>query len=336
MEAKLWLAKGVNKFERVITSISAVLIFALIMQLHRGVQHLPSFRKAVLTIGTFDGVHLGHRKIIESVVTEARRLGGESILITFDPHPRQVLQPEASLHLINTLGERLELLQQTGLDHVVVVPFTINFAAMSASDYLQQFLINLFQPHTIVIGYDHHFGKNRQGNYAWLQQHAAEFGYQLKEIPKLSIDEAEISSTAIRKAIIHGDVEGANALLGYDYFFEGQVVHGEKLGRQLGYPTANLVYNDIHKLHLGDGVYAAMTRHNGKWYKSMLSIGHRPTLHHGGEAVEVYLFEFNKDIYGQKLRVSVKKFLRSQYKFNSLDALKQQMHLDRDATLSVL
>ena len=217
------------------------------MQVHWNIDSLPRFRNAIITIGTFDGVHLGHQKIITSLVQEAHLVGGESVIITFNPHPRKIINPAEDLQLINTLEEKIELLQQKNIDHLVVVPFTFYFSEQPAELYVQNFLINLFHPHTIIIGYDHHFGKERKGNYRLLEEKAAEYNYRLLEIPKHVLDEIAISSTKIRQALLDSHIETANKLLGYDFFFEGVVVDGEKLGRQLGYPTANLKYTNYDK-----------------------------------------------------------------------------------------
>jgi len=306
------------------------------MQVHWNIDSLPHFRNAVITIGTFDGVHLGHQKIITSLVQEAHSVGGESIIITFNPHPRKIIKPSDDLQLINTLDEKIELLQKKNIDHLVVVPFTIAFSEQPADVYIQHFLINLFHPHTIIIGYDHHFGKERKGNYRLLEEKAADYNYRLLEIPKHVLDEIAISSTKIRLALLDSHIETANKLLGYDFFFKGVVVEGEKLGRQLGYPTANLKYTDYDKIHVGEGVYAVYAEISGSIKKGMMSIGNRPTFNDTGEKVEVNLFDFNNDLYGQTVKVIAKKFLRGQEKYNSLEALKAQIDLDKNASLKIL
>lgn len=306
------------------------------MQVHRGTGQLPDFKNSVITIGTFDGVHKGHRTVIESVVTEAQRIKGTSVLITFDPHPRKVVEPQQRLALINTISEKTELLAETGLDHVVIIPFTKEFADIPADEYIAGFLVKNFHPHTIVIGYDHHFGRNREGNWQLLEKKSHEFHYQLKEISKLTLNEIAISSTKIRRALMCGDVTRANKLLGYSFFFEGRVIHGDKMGRELGYPTANLELTDCDKIRLGEGVYAAWVKIGSEMYKGMLSVGNRPTLPGSEERIEVNLFDFNREIYGQTLRVIVKKYLRAQEKYESLEALKKQLAKDKEDSLAVL
>jgi len=210
------------------------------MQVHRLNGRLISFRDAVVTIGTFDGVHTGHQKIIAQLKDEAAKISGESVIITFDPHPRKVLEPSRPLKLITTLDEKIELLDKQGVDHLVVVPFTRAFAGMSAEEYMRDFLVDRFRPHTIIIGYDHRFGHDRRGDYHMMESFAEQLNFQLCEIPQHLVDSIIVSSTQIRKSIAEGNVHIANDLLGYDFFFEGKIIEGNRLGRQLGFPTANL------------------------------------------------------------------------------------------------
>jgi riboflavin kinase/FMN adenylyltransferase len=306
------------------------------MQVHRTIEDLPPFSNTVITIGTFDGVHEGHRKLIDALIKEAKSAGGESVLITFDPHPRKIINPTEHLQLINTLDEKIGLLSKTGLDHLVIIPFNSAFAEQSADQYVENFLIGRFHPHTIIIGYDHHFGKGRQGNFNFLAAKADQYGYRLLEIPKYILDEIAVSSTKIRASLLQSDIETANKLLGYEFFSSGIVVKGDQLGRKLGYPTANLEYDDPDKIELGDGVYAAYATIQGQTKKGMLSIGNRPTLKDSMQKVEINIFEWDKDIYGEKLRFTVKKFLRRQEKYASLEELKKQLATDKDNSLQVL
>lgn len=306
------------------------------MQVHRSIENLPGFLNAVITIGTFDGVHEGHKKIIDALIREARSVQGEAIIVTFHPHPRKVVNPNEHLQLINTLGEKIDLFQKTGIDHLVIVPFNQQFAGQTADEYIEKFLIERFHPHTIIIGYDHHFGKGRQGNFMLLAEKADQYNYRLLEIPKYILQEVAVSSTQIRKALLQSDVDTANKLLGYHFFFEGVVIKGDQLGRKLGYPTANLQYTDTDKIHLGHGVYAAYAIVNGKIYKGMLSVGNRPTLENSNERVEINIFDFDKEIYGETIRVIVKKYLRGQEKYSSLDELKNQLAIDKENSLAVL
>lgn len=306
------------------------------MQVHHQIEALPRFRNAVLTIGTFDGVHAGHRQIIAAMKKEAQAVGGETVIITFHPHPRKIVHPDVPLQLINTLEEKIALLQAQGIDHVIVVPFNEAFASLPADAYIADFLIRRFQPHTIIIGYDHHFGKGRQGNFKLLEEKAPRYGYRLIEIPQHVLNEIQISSTKIRKALLAGEVATANKLLGYAFFFSGLVVHGDKLGRTIGYPTANLQYIDTDKIHLGEGVYAVTALVDGKQFKGMLSIGKRPTVNGTEEKAEVNLFDFNQEIYGAVVTVEVHYYLRGQERYPDLEALKAQIHRDKEQSLLLL
>jgi riboflavin kinase / FMN adenylyltransferase len=307
------------------------------MQVHYNIDNLPQFNNAVVTIGTFDGVHLGHQLIIESLKQTAVDAAGESVIITFHPHPRKIVSSVVTgIRLINTLTERIELLAKTGVQHLVVVPFTDYFANQTAEEYIQHFLVEKFKPHTIIIGYDHRFGKERMGNFKLMEDKAIEYGYQLKEIPEHVLNAVKVSSTNIRNAILHGQIDEANTLLGYTFFFDGEVVHGDKIGRTIGYPTANLKSIDEEKIVLGDGIYAVYTTIENIVYKGMMSIGFRPTVNGKKRVVEVNVFDFNREIYGSTIRVNVKKYLRSEVKFNGLEELKQQLHKDKEDSLACL
>ena len=307
------------------------------MQIHRDINRLPVFRHAVITIGTFDGVHAGHRQIIERLKQTAAEAGGESVIITFHPHPRKVVSSVITgVRLINTLDERIELLEKTGIDHLVIVPFTDFFANQSADEYIRDFLVARFRPHTIIIGYDHRFGRERSGNYSLLEEKAPQYGYRLMEIPEHLLDSIKVSSTNIRNAILHSNADEANRLLGYTFFFEGEVIHGDKIGREIGYPTANLKSTDDEKIVMGDGIYAVYATVDGIQYKGMMSIGFRPTVNGRTRVTEVNLFDFDQSIYGKKIRVHVKKYLRSEVKFNGLEELKEQLHRDKEDSLKWL
>ncbi len=308
-----------------------------IMQIHRDISNMPGFTNAVVTIGTFDGVHLGHHQIIDSLKEEAAKVDGESVIITFHPHPRKVVSSVITgVRLINTLPERIELLEKTGIDHLVIVPFTDFFANQTAEEYILDFLVGKFKPHTIIIGYDHRFGKDRAGDYKLMEVKANVYKYNLKEIPEHIQNAVKVSSTNIRNAILHSRIEEANNFLGYWFFFEGEVFHGDKIGRKIGYPTANLKSTDEEKIALGDGIYAVYVEVEGKRYKGMMSIGFRPTIQGKIRVTEVNLFDFTGEIYGQIIRVLVKKYLRAEEKFNSLEELTLQLHKDKENSLMCL
>jgi len=305
------------------------------MQVHAQINNLPVFRNAVVTIGTFDGVHTGHQQIIAQLKEEAHAIGGETVIITFHPHPRKVVAHK-EVFVLNTLDEKIELLREKGIDHLVVVPFDERFASQSAKEYVEHFLFEKFHPHTVIIGYDHRFGHGRQGDYHLLEDFGKQLGFLVKEIPEHVLNNITVSSTKIREALLNSDVETANNYLGYDYFFEGLVIEGNKLGRTLGYPTANLQIETPEKLIPGNGVYAVIASVDKSTYKAMMNIGVRPTVDGKKRMIEVNLFDFNQDIYGKTLRVYIKKYLRGEVKFNGLEELKNQLGIDKESTLRVL
>lgn len=311
------------------------------MKVHRELAgSLPEFRNAVITIGTFDGVHLGHKQIIAQLRAEAARINGETVIITFHPHPRKIVSSvPGDIKLLNTLNEKIILLTEAGVDHLVVVPFDHRFSNQPAEAYIHDFLYRYFKPHTIIIGYDHRFGKGREGDYRLLEAHGKELGFAVKEIPEQLQNEIVVSSTRIRHAISNNEIETANAFLGYPYFFEGLVVEGNKLGRTIGYPTANLHIASEEKLIPGDGVYAVKVNlHNpgdptapASYLKGMMNIGLRPTIGGKKRVIEVNIFDFDADIYGQTLQVHLLHYLRGEVKFNGLDELKAQLKKDKEA-----
>jgi riboflavin kinase / FMN adenylyltransferase len=308
------------------------------MLVYRNIDLLPHFQNAVLTIGTFDGVHAGHQQVIGQLKKQAGEVQGETVIITFHPHPRTIVKAASGIRLINTLDEKIELLSGKGIDHLVIVPFTEKFAQLTAEEYISEFLIRYFKPHTLIIGYDHHFGKGRTGNYELLKQQADKHHYRLLEIPAHVLDSISVSSTRIREAITEGNMEIANHLLGYIYFFSGEVIEGNKLGRTIGFPTANLVVAEESKLIPGDGVYAvdvSVSDEPDRKYRGMMNIGFRPTVDGTKKMIEVNIFDFERMIYGKTLKVFVKKFLRPEQKFSGLEALKAQLAEDRENSMGV-
>jgi riboflavin kinase / FMN adenylyltransferase len=318
------------------------------MQVHYNITQLPVFKNAVVTIGTFDGVHSGHQQIIQQLLTEAKAIDGETVVITFNPHPKMVVAAaKKEIKVLNTLAEKITLLEKHGVHHLVVVPFTQVFAEQSADAYIKDFLIARFHPHTIIIGYDHKFGAGRKGDYHLLEAEAFENNFIVKEIPEHVLQNITISSTRIREALLKGDVQVANDFLGYPYFFSGKVVEGNKLGRTIGYPTANLLVEDEYKLIPGNGVYAvevissqlpvlsgySINLNSPLVLRGMMNIGVRPTVDGTKRVIEVNIFDFDADIYGQQLTVSIKKKLRDEIKFSGLEELKKQLAKDKDDSL---
>lgn len=310
------------------------------MQVHRELAEvLPHFNKAVVTIGTFDGVHLGHRQIIAQLKEEAARIGGETVIITFHPHPRKVVSSvPGDIKLLTTLEEKISLLEEAGIDHLVVVPFDHRFASQTAEQYVEDFLYRYFKPHTVIIGYDHRFGKGRVGDYQLMEQYGSRLGFDVKEIPEQVLRKVVISSTRIRQALNENDISAANEFLGYPYFFSGTVIEGNKLGRTIGYPTANLHVANEEKLVPGNGVYAVTLSIQGEpsLWKGMMNIGVRPTVDGSNRVIEVNIFGFDRDIYSKVLEVQLHHYLRGEVKFNGLDALQQQLQKDRDTSIEML
>jgi len=314
------------------------------MDIYRHLDQLPQFQRSVITIGTFDGVHSGHARILAQLRQQAAAIDGETVIITFYPHPRKVVKAGAEeIRLINTLEEKIQLLSWQRIDHLVIVPFTEAFSQMTAEQYITDFLLARFHPHTVIIGYDHRFGKGRQGDYHLLEQFSSSEGFVLQEIPVHLLDEVSVSSTRIREAIQRADIDTANQLLGYPFFFSGRVVKGNQLGRTLGYPTANLEMENPEKLTPANGIYAveAQLLPTGDLFSSprlqgMMSIGTRPTIDGANRTIEVNLFDFDEDIYGRELRVFVRKWLRPELKFNGLEELKTAIAKDKLDTLAAL
>ncbi|MCS6916311.1 MAG: bifunctional riboflavin kinase/FAD synthetase [Chitinophagales bacterium] len=304
------------------------------MIVHHQPEQLAELHGCVLTTGTFDGVHLGHRKLIECLVDAARQRQVPSVLITFHPHPRKVIRPDQPpLPLLTTTEEKLELLQPLGIDHVVIVPFTEAFSRMSATEYVQQFLVQGFRPRAIVIGYNHHFGRHRDGNSDLLRKLAAGFHYEVIEVGRQQADDVEASSTRIRLALQEGDVQQATRLLTYPYFLSGTVVAGDRIGRQLGFPTANLEPASPDKLIPGDGVYAvhACINQSSRRYPGLTAIGKRPTVNGRTRTIETYLLDFDGQLYGCNLRIEFLHFLRPERTFPNVDELVAAMKADEQA-----
>lgn len=303
------------------------------VRIFQGFDEIDKIPHPVLTIGTFDGVHLGHQKIIRQLNEVAEEIEGESVLFTFYPHPRMVLFPEShGLKLIQTQQEKLEKLEEIGLKNIIVHPFTPDFSRIPAVEFVRDFLVNQLKVKTLVIGYDHHFGKNREGNIELLKELAPIYEFNVIEIDAKEIDEVDISSTKIRDALLEGDVELANSYLGSEFEINGKVVHGQKLGTKLGFPTANIDIESDIKLIPKHGVYATkILRRNGEEHFGLLSIGERPTVDDSGRiSIEVYLLDFKGDLYDEYLKLKLIKRIRDEEKFDNLDELINAMHKDEE------
>ena len=303
------------------------------MHVYQNISELSSVANSIVTIGTFDGVHLGHQKIIKRLKELKNKQGGETVLFTFDPHPRKILFPhQTDLKLITTTEEKCELLQRFGVDHVLIYPFTKEFSQMQARDYISDIISKGLKTKTLVIGYDHHFGSNREGNIETLKSLSSTYHFDVEEIPAQEINQLNISSTRIRKALEDGDIDTANKYLGYYFFITGTVVKGKQLGRTLGYPTANIFILDKDKLIPKIGVYAVNVILNNVTYKGMLNIGTNPTTDSDQLIkIEVNIFDFEKDIYNQNIKLEFVKRIRDEEKFANLDELKKALNNDKIA-----
>jgi riboflavin kinase/FMN adenylyltransferase len=309
------------------------------MKIYHNLNDFQPKGNAVVTTGTFDGVHLGHKKIIKRLIEKAKEIGGESVLLTFWPHPKLVLSPDSHTRvtrILSTIEEKTELLETLGLDHLVILPFTREFSELSCEKYIEDVLISGFGTKAMVIGYDHRFGKNREGGIDYLIQHSERFKIEIEEINRQEIDNITISSTKIRKAIEEGDIQTANELLGRNYDFCGTVVKGRQLGRQIGYPTANVQTQNEFKLIPKNGVYAVYAWVRGKKFGGVMNIGVRPTVEGKGITQEVYIFDFSDDIYGESVKVEIVDFIREEQKFDSIEALIQQIKQDVIASQRIL
>ncbi len=302
------------------------------MKVYRSLDEFENKGNAVVTTGTFDGVHYGHQKIISRLKEVATQYKGESVIITFFPHPRLVLFPEDNdLKLINTLEEKIALLEKAGIDHLIIIPFTKEFSRLSSLEFIQEILVDKIGTKKLVIGYDHHFGKNREGSFEHLKLYAPEYGFEVEEIPGQDINDVAVSSTKIRNAILNGNFEIANRYLGYPFSINGKVAKGDQIGRTIGYPTANIQVPESYKLIPGDGIYAVKVNVNNIDYFGMLYIGNRPTVNGLNKVIEVNIFDFNEDIYDKNITVEIHKYIRGDKKLNGLDELKAALAEDEVA-----
>ncbi len=307
------------------------------MKIHLGTETIKDIQNAVVTSGTFDGVHVGHQQILSRLREVANDINGETVLITYWPHPRLVLNPsDRSLCLLSTFPEKANLLEKYGIDHLVKVPFTKEFSQMSPEDYIKIILKERIMTKRLIIGYDHRFGIERSGGLDELIDFAPRYGYEVEEIPRKDIDEIGISSTKIRNALNSGDVALANSFLGRFYSLTGKVVHGEKRGRGIGFPTANINIKEGYKLIPGDGVYAVKVCDKYKKLDGMLNIGTRPTVGGENRTIEVHIFDFNEDIYDSEICIEFVNQIRKEQKFESVDALKAQLEADEQAVRAEL
>ncbi len=300
------------------------------MKIYNDIDTFKGVRNPVVTVGTFDGVHVGHQKIINRMAEEAIRLEGETVLITFYPHPRLVIHPDSkNLKFINTQKRKIELLEKAGIDHLIIIPFTKEFSKLTSYQFIKEYIVEKVQTRKLIIGYDHHFGKNRLGDYAILYDLGKKHHFDVEKIPAQDVENIAVSSTKIRKALNEGKIRIANNLLGYEYSISGKVISGQKIGRVIGFPTANIEIDDEYKLITANGVYACRVEYKGKIYQGMSNIGVRPTVNHSDLTIEVNIFNFDREIYGENIVIYFVDRIRDEIKFDDLDGLKGQLEKDR-------
>lgn len=301
----------------------------LFLKIVNSIKSFHAAKPTIVTIGTFDGVHLGHKKILAQIVKSAHNLNCESLVLTFFPHPRMVLQEETEMKQLNTLNEKKELLENLGIDNLVVHPFDKEFSRLTAEEFVKQVLVDVFKIKKIIIGHDHRFGRNRTANIDDLIAFGETFGFEVEQISAEEINEVSISSTKIRNALLEGNIELANNYLGYNYSLTGIISKGKQLGRTIGYPTANIKIEEDYKLIPQNGVYVAKSILNGKTVFGMMNIGTRPTVDGTKQTIEIHFFNFKQDLYGKLITVSLLHRMRSEQKFETVDALKDQLNKDK-------
>ncbi len=307
------------------------------MQIYHGAQNFKKIPYPVVTSGTFDGVHLGHQKLLEKITAIAQSKGGETVLLTFWPHPKYVLNPEdSSLKLLTTFSEKASILETSGIDHLIKIPFTKDFSQTSSAQFLQSILVDAIGTEELVIGYDHRFGKNREGSFSYLKANADAYGFKVREIPRQDVDHIGISSTKIRHYIQNNEIHLANKLLGRPYSLTGQVVLGQQIGRTIGFPTANIEIAEDYKLIPPNGAYAVRATFGPRSLNGMMNIGVRPTLGTQPRTIEVHLFDFNDDIYGESLTINIIKQIRPEIKFGDVNELSSRLRNDRIEALTIL
>ncbi len=306
------------------------------MKIIRSIADFDTSEKTIVTIGTFDGIHVGHKKILKNLITTARKEGKKSVLLTFFPHPRMVLQKDKTILLLNTLDEKSMLLEKMGLDYLIIHPFNKEFSRLNALDFVRDVLVNKLNTSRLIIGYDHHFGKNREGNIHQLKEYSLLYDFKIEEIPAQDIDDVSVSSTKIRSALKEGNLKTANNYLGYYYMISGAVVRGKKLGGTIGFPTANIEIKEPYKLIPSTGVYVIRTQINNVLYNGIMNIGFNPTVLGKYKTIEAHLFDFNENLYGKKIKIEFLYFLREEQKFKSVKELVTQLNIDKENAISFL
>lgn len=306
------------------------------MNIIQSISNYEETKPIAITIGTFDGVHIGHKKIVDRLIHDAKELGLVPTVLTFFPHPRMVLQKDAEIKLLNTIAERGVILEKLGLEQLIIHPFTVDFSRLSATEFVRDLLVNKLHTKKIIIGYDHRFGRNRTANITDLIAFGNTLNFEVEEIPAQEINEVSVSSTKIRKALEDGDIVMANKYLGYRYMLTGTVKRGKGLGRQIQFPTANIKIEEKYKLIPKNGVYVVQCTIAEEIVSGMMNIGFNPTVKGKKRSIEVHFFDFNQDLYDQEIQIDIIQRIRDEEKFESIDALKQQLVLDRKISLQLI
>ena len=306
------------------------------LKIFHSINDFNSTKKTILTLGTFDGVHIGHKKILKKITKNTENQKYESLVLTFFPHPRMVLQEHSDIKLLNTINEKIDLLEQIGIENLVIHPFDEAFSRLTAEEFVRSILVDRFHIQKIIIGHDHRFGRNRTANIDDLIAYGKEYDFEVEQISVQEINDISVSSTKIRNALVAGDMDLANDYLGYNYFLTGNIIQGKQLGRTIGFPTANLKIAEDYKLIPQNGVYIVKSTIDEQIVFGMMNIGFNPTVKGETQTIEIHYFDFNADLYNQKISVSVLHRLRSEQKFDSLDLLKAQLQKDKKAAFSYL
>ena len=311
--------------------------FCVKVKIYYDIDNFKRVPNAIVTTGTFDGVHRGHQEILRKAVNRAREIGGESVVVTFYPHPRQVLNGGTNIKFITTQEAKIQLLESLGIDNLIIIKFTKEFSAISSEDFIKDFVVKKIHPAVLIIGYDHRFGNNRKGDFGMLFELESQYHFKVEKIQEQDVDNVAVSSTKIRHFLENGDIKSANKLLGYEFSYFGKVIHGQQIGHKIGYPTANIEVAEEFQLIEKPGVYATFVEYDGKSYPAMTYIGKRPTMHDNRpQSIETHIISFDKNLYDKEIKIRFVDFVRDDEKFDNFEALKRQIDVDEKTIINIL